>query len=654
MSMTLKLNIVQNSQNVTGNSSNVTVSATATWDARHWNASGLCTGSITIDGTTYSFSGMSFNTNATSSGSQTVMTKTVDVKHLENGSKTLVCGASFDTRVSVGVISASALKNLTTIARKATLTETPSLTLGEQGTLKISNPSTDIARIVTYVCRTASGLILDEPGKYANSIDEGIKASETEISWTPPIDLASIDPTSEYASITITIESILDSSGHGQYDTSLGTNTYYIKAKVPDSVAPTVNSISVYETATDPTLQYIEEAVSASSYSYLQSASVLKVSIAASGSYGSTIQSYSTTIGGVTYTGSEFLVDTSNLSGTVEINTTVIDNRGSSGRKAAGRTSVSIMPYSPPKITSFTAVRANSDCTANSNGDYMLYRFTGTYANTFPNATCTIRYKKQSETEWIKYTSYTTTGGVLTEDGTEDVIGPLEQSAYDIQVEIADGLNSVSQTITGPTTAPIIHFNKNGSGVAFGKASEKENAVEFANPVYANDVTIDNKLTANEADTKSLSADNATVNTKLTANETDTKTLSADSVTINEALTAKEMTATSLTGALLSGCTSTLSKVYLNFAGTGSEAELEAELTNIYKGLSDFTTVPISFAGVPDGLTYAGFLVKINSNYGFLIASTYQNNSGLIPIVHKSIYLVDNKPTWRPIVSKRL
>lgn len=639
MSMTLKLNIVQNSQNVTGNSSNVTVSATATWDARHWNASGLCTGSITIDGTTYSFSGMSFNTNATSSGSQTVMTKTVDVKHLENGSKTLVCSASFDTRVSVGVISASASKNLTTIARKATLTETPSLTLGEKGTLKISNPSTYIARTVTYACRTASGLILDEPGIYANSTHEGTKVNETEISWTPPINLASIDPTSEYASITITIESILDSSGHGQYDTPLGTNTYYIKAKVPDSVVPTVNSITVTETIDD---QYLYEEFTSGNgtYKYVQGVSVLKVSIAASGSYGSAIKSYSTTIGGVTYTGSEFLVDTSNLSGTVEINTTVTDNRGSSGRKSASKTtSVSIQPYSPPKITSFTAVRANSDCTANSNGDYMLYRFAGTWSNIFPYVNWYIRHKKRDETTWTDDFSATATGGVLTEDNTEDVIGPLEQSAYDIQLEIKDCWNSVSQTITGPTTAPIIHFNKNGSGVAFGKASEKENAVEFANPVYANDVTINNKLTANEADTKSLSS---------------------DSVTINEVLTAKEMTATSLIGALLSGCTSTLSKVYTNFNSMAAEdrpkeePKLEAELTKIYEGMPDFTTVPIYFAGFPSGLTYAGLLFKINSKYGFLIASTYVYEAGKIYIVHKSIQLVNDKPTWQPLVVKTL
>lgn len=468
MSIALSLNIVQNSQNITANTSNVTVSATATWNAKHWNASGLCTGSITINGATYSFSGMSFNTSGSSSGSQTLMTKTVDVPHSEDGSKTLLCSASFDTRVSTGVISATASKTLTTIARKTSLTETPSLTLGEECTLKISKPAGDsMIRVVSYQYGNQNCLLYDE---YSDG------SFDTELSFTPPMDMARQDPTSEYASFTITIASILDSTGQGQYDTPLGTNTYNLTAKVPDSVVPTVDNITVTETVDD---QFLYEEFTRYD-SYVQGVSVLKVSIDASGSYGSAIKSYSTTIGGVTYTGSEFLVSTSKLSGTVDIVTTVTDNRGSSGRKSASKTtSVSIESYSPPVITSFTAVRANSDYTKNSNGDYMLVSPEGNYTNIFPNVIFTIKYKKNTETEWTTFTSYASTGGSITAENCEELIGPLDQTAYDFYVSIEDAWNVGSETTTGPGTAPIMHFNKSGNGVGFGKVAELDNVLDI-------------------------------------------------------------------------------------------------------------------------------------------------------------------------------
>lgn len=554
MSMTLKLNIVQNSQNVTGNSSNVTVSATATWDARHWNASGLCTGSITIDGTTYSFSGMSFNTNATSSGSQTVMTKTVDVKHLENGSKTLVCSASFDTRVSVGVISASASKNLTTIARKATLTETPSLTLGEKGTLKISRASQDIRRLVTYSCGNTSGCILNETRHISTSSPEGAVASGdvTNIYWTPLLSLASVDPTSDYANITLTVHSYFDDgqSDDGSTSKDLGINTYYIKAHVPSSVGPKITSVTVTENHYSNAIGQLVDKHWGTAYDYLQGVSILNVKIAADGDgCGSTIteQKYSTTIGGVTYSGSEFTItDTSKLSGDITITTTVTDNRGSSGRTASYTQTVKFAPYTKTKITDFTAVRANSDGTENSNGKYILCKVSGTTQPELPVGEYYLYYRKAGDPEWI----YADDDNLELINGTFDTtfnpIGQVDEYRYELKIEITDRItetpiflktSTISQNTSGelaenemtstgeqvykwtsadyrhsgyyciveedgvsvyyevinthiytfattqiieaPGTAPIMHFNKSGNGIGFGRVAELPNVFDI-------------------------------------------------------------------------------------------------------------------------------------------------------------------------------
>lgn len=535
MSMTLKLNIVQNSQNVTGNSSNVTVSAIATWDAKHWNASGLCSGSITIDGTNYPFSGMSFNTSGTYSGEQTVMTKTVDVKHLANGSKTLVCSASFDTRVSVGVISASASKNLTMIARKATLTETPSLTLGEQGTLKISRASQDILRVVEYSCGSVSGTILNEVND---------SATGTSITWKPPISLASVDPTSDYANITLTITSYLDD--HGQIAANLGINTYYIKAYVPDSVGPKITSVTVTENHYSNAIGQLVDKYWGTAYDYLQGVSILNVKITASGDdYGSTIQKYSTIIGGVTYSGSEFTItDTSKLSGDVTITTTVTDNRGLSGRTATYIKTVKFAPYTKTKITDFTAVRANSDGTENSNGKYILCKVSGTTQPELPAGEYYLYYRKVGDPEWIYADDDMLELNNGTFDTTFSLIGQVDECRYELKIEITDRItinpiylktSTISQNTSGelqedkmtttgeqvywwstidnagyyciveedgvsvyykvictniytfattqiieaPGTAPIMHFNKSGNGIGFGKVAELPNVFDI-------------------------------------------------------------------------------------------------------------------------------------------------------------------------------
>lgn len=475
MSMWLTLSIKQNSQNIANNSSNVTVTATASWNAPHWNASGLCTGTITIDGTIYDFSGITFNTSQTSSGSKELMTQTVDVPHNENGSKVLYCSASFNTRLnSCGTISTSDSKTLTTIARKAYLIETPSLTLGTEGTLKITRASQDILRHVTYSCGTfASGTIFNEA--------DGSASKGTSIPWTFDLALAAADPTSDYANITLTITSYYDDHG---YLSNLGTNTYTIKAKVPDTVGPEITSVTVTEGYSDE--QRISEVLYHeydNKYEFVQAVSILKVKITATGdSYGSTIKKCSTTIGGVTYSGSEFTVtDTSKLSGDVTITTTVTDNRGSSGRTATNTQTVKFAPYANPKITKFIANRANSDGSKNTNGNYILVEVSGTYDKTVGWAYRTLQYRANDTSAWNTVDATTLTFSAS--DGTfsgSALIGEVDESRYAFQFIFYDNLNYITNTIEAPTTAPIMHFNASGNGVGFGKVAELHNVFDVA------------------------------------------------------------------------------------------------------------------------------------------------------------------------------
>ncbi len=295
MAVTISLAITQNSQSVANNTSNVTVKATVKWTGGDNNVTGQCTGSITIDGTKYSFSGLKFNTGKTTSGSQVIMTKTVNVTHKTDGTKTLNCSTSFVTGVSSGTISASASKALTTIPRKSTLTASNG-TLGTAQTLTINRNSSSFTHTITYFCGSASGTI-------------ATKTTSTSISFTPPLSLASQNTTGTSVSVKFTIATYSGS-------TSLGSNTKTITCSIPSSVKPSCK-ITVSDAA---------------GYSvYVKGYSKFKITVTPTTSYGSAIASYSVNANGTTYTTASVTTSVLASSGTLTITATVKDKRGRTG-----------------------------------------------------------------------------------------------------------------------------------------------------------------------------------------------------------------------------------------------------------------------------------------------------------------------------------
>lgn len=295
MGTSISLSITQNSQSVADNTSNVTVKATIKWDYGSWNATGECYGSIKIDGTNYSFSGIKFNTGQSTSGSQVVMTKTVNVKHSSDGSKTLSCSTSFYTGLKDGTLTASASKTLTTIPRKSTLSASNG-TLGTAQSLTVTRQSSSFTHTIKYECGSASGTI-------------ATKSSSTSISFTPPLSLASQNTTGTSVSVKFTITTYNGS-------TSLGSNTKTITCSIPSSVKPSC-SISVSDAA---------------GYSvYVKGYSKFKITVKPTLAYGSAIASYSVKANGATYTTASVTTSVLASSGTLTITATVKDKRGRTG-----------------------------------------------------------------------------------------------------------------------------------------------------------------------------------------------------------------------------------------------------------------------------------------------------------------------------------
>lgn len=442
MAVSISIAITQNSQSTANNTSSVTAKVTAKWTYGSWNATGQCTGSLTIDGTKYEFTGITFNKNRTTSGSEVIMTKTVTVSHNADGTKNLSCSASFVTGVSSGTVTASASKTLTTIPRASTPTvSSSSVNMGSAVTINTNRASSSFTHDLAYSFAGASYV----------SIATGVGAS---YSWTTP-DLASKIPNA--TSGTVTIRCITKSGS-----TTVGTKTVTMTLKVPTSVVPTISSVATVEATSGLAAQF---------GAFIKSKSKIKATITAAGAKGSTIKSYSTTFNGKTYTGSSWTSAVVNASGSLNLVTTVTDSRGRTAKKT---TTITVLNYSTPAINTLHVYRVNANGEADQDGTYIAvrYKYGVTSLNSKNTASMVIEYKQSTATEW----SSLLTGSALSADTTALPKDPTFSTdyQYDVRLTVTDWFGGkdtyTTQLLSG---AVILDIRADGKGIAFGKTSER-------------------------------------------------------------------------------------------------------------------------------------------------------------------------------------
>ena len=121
MAQTLRMTLMQGEQSVVGNYTKVTAKVICDWSGGNWSAYKTA-GTVTIGDTEYDFFVDKFNyPGKKSSGSQTVCTKTVNVYHNSDGTKTVSASATYE-RTTSGTMSVSKSLTLTTIPRASSLT----------------------------------------------------------------------------------------------------------------------------------------------------------------------------------------------------------------------------------------------------------------------------------------------------------------------------------------------------------------------------------------------------------------------------------------------------------------------------------------------------------------------------------------------------
>lgn len=449
MAVSLSLAITQNSQNIANNTSNVTVAVTIHWTNGSWNAYEQCHGSITIDGVKHDFpTKIGFNVNHTTTGSQVVMTKTVDVEHNGDGTKTLNCSAIFYVYLNTTTsASGSGSKALTTIARASqpSCVTYPEHTqnvgnFGDEISIHMNRKSANFTHTVRYQFGSQSGTI-------ATNVGTGVK-------WTVPLSLMDLIPSTTSGSGTIYVDTYNGS-------TKIGTKSCGFTATVPASVKPSCSFTLEDITGADDIYG-----------SPVKGISKIKITVSATTSYSSPIASYKITANGATYSGSSATTGALQKAGTSRVTATVTDKRGRTGTVSYD---MNVQDYTAPTISKLTVLRCNSDGTENDQGDYCQATFDAKVSSMSSKNTATysLRYKRSNTAEWTTV-SLTGLNNKYTVTDQTYIFAANGNVSYDVEVIVTDRHKTVGRPTTVSTAFTLINYHSNGTSIRFGGVAAGE------------------------------------------------------------------------------------------------------------------------------------------------------------------------------------
>ncbi len=443
------------SQSVANNTSSVTakVQLVSTGSSYTINSSATKSGSLTINGTKYTFT---FTAALSGNQTKTLYTKTVTVSHNADGTKTCAFSATAGINVTLsgtyyGNVTVSGSGTFDTIARASSISSVTS---------SVSVNGTNACTVnITRASSSFTHTVVFSFGSYSKTTT-GVGTSTSyaiPTSWLNAIPNA----TSGTAKVTVTTY-----SGSTKIGSAVSKN---FTLTVPSTVVPTIGSVAVNDTTTHQ----------ATFGNMVQNKSKPKFTITASGALSSTIKAYKTVFESKTYTGATPTTSTITKSGTATATITVTDSRG---RTASATKTWTVVAYTPPKITSFTAARCLADGTENYEGTFVkaTFNFSIASVNSKNTNTYVIEYKPQSGTEWTALTNGTGYAVNTSHISAEGLFGV--DASYELRLSITDSFATIRGLAEIPTAFTLLDFNASGRGVAFGKVSELTEGVEFALP----------------------------------------------------------------------------------------------------------------------------------------------------------------------------
>lgn len=452
-----RFTVTENSYSVENNSSNVTVTVNFYRTNTGYTTYGTGTVYCFIYNTTYS-QYVGPDDKITHDGID-LFTRTVDIPHNDDGTRNLNV-AAYISHERVTSESHDFYVDLTTIPRASELTCPTTWNLGDELSFTIDRKSSSFRDTLSYYCSyTEDGV------QKAYSGDILTKSSATSAKFTPPLDWARHSPNAIRGMASFTLSTY---SGSG---TKIGSTTKNSWFTIPKTVIPSC-SISISDTSSisvpsgkKSCLEYFGK--------YVSGVSTIHAEITANGAYGSTIQSYSGSYPGGSFSTQSFDIPTSGLSGACQIDATVRDSRN---RKKSASASASIAAYSPPKVITLSVRRCKSktDSTEDEQGNYTQVTYGYEIVNVAganKNAkSVVLKYKTTSgsESEWVTQnltaTGYSGTGSIILETSSDN--------SYVFSFTVSDSISSSSKSTSVSTGYCIYHVPASGKGITFGGIAE--------------------------------------------------------------------------------------------------------------------------------------------------------------------------------------
>lgn len=451
--MTLEVWSDWNRQDVASNSSTVNVQARLRTNgyASMWGVTAPVT--VTVNGKSESSNAA---VNIGTNSSLLFYGKDFVVPHNGDGTKTV--GIKISVGLNAGGYGSSMVAfdlPLPTIARASSVSDMTG-TLGSAMTININRKNSAFKHTVKYNFGALSGTI-------ATNID-------TSVSWTPPLNLATAMPnkTSDWGNITV--ETYSGSS-------KIGTATCRLTLNVPDSVKPTLGSI----TLTDSNAAVKNLLNTANTFAEI--VSDIKVAFnSATGVQGSTITDYHAEIVNKNQSTSD---NNGNLglmkwNGSAQVKAWVTDSRGRSSN--AVTTDITVLEYFLPTLT-FTAIRGDT----NQSSDKIVVSRTAKIAPLRIGNTQKNSFKLSFKTAPFGTTTYTSDTGAGVNDKVTNTLTNSKATlsgtfdigkSYEVYGVLEDALTS-SGTVKAPPVSPEkMVMGMAETAVSFGKYPENTNAVD--------------------------------------------------------------------------------------------------------------------------------------------------------------------------------
>lgn len=445
------INVSQNSQNVKGNQSNITVKFYLKRnDGYSESAYNLNEGDNTVRITVGSTVAVQKNTKIDTRNNASVLlgSWTGNVTHNADGILVLPISAQF-VMANTGLRSGSVSANFTctAIPRKSTLSlSSASVNPGSSVTATVSPASSGFSHKIIWSLGSKTA---------ERTLASGVLTTQLTVPQEWAYELANA------SSGNISV-SLVTYNGA----TDMGTNTY--------SLNLVIAATDQYKPDFSIGLTRINNTVPAEWDEYVQGIS--KVCVSPQGltfKYGASLAAITVTVGSVSVRGTQNATFNLAEAGEQTVTVAVRDTRGFLTVKT---TTITVCPYAPPSAKILNLFRCNSEGTEETCGTYLCAKYGLNFSGINGKNRCSIsvRYKTANDTSYSTETQLS---------GSPSVFGGniSVNNSVEVCFTVRDSVSSNSVEIFRAVSSADIPFNikRGGKGAAFGKYAENDNELSI-------------------------------------------------------------------------------------------------------------------------------------------------------------------------------